>query len=392
MKATPKTKGPLWRERHLSVAPALHCLRSRPPPPRGAPPSPARSEARSFSAPPTHRKEYPCCPIGHLSLTIGAMSIINNEWNQFKVGTPSKRCGCANNDCVQFSEISHVSHVSSSIEILKDEKIKAGLVFDKSRLNDARILVTWFSPNHWADGFRYGTIKFKFALADIIKKKNFYWIESIAYGIPACRILVTEKNHPKLVIYDPEIGDGPWWYDKANDKHYYNNDYCLEFMVEQDISIADSPAIDFVSHHGKWCSLNRRNPAACPELNMPAQQSAALFIASVIAQSLKLRQDIFLNGHDKGNEIPSSIMMGWGGLFIWLIEKNAQIYRGALRHNDQQAPALARAICNIYVTKGINDECLQLMAFYKDKSNFMISLAKHVAHYFGLTSWEPLIN
>ncbi|SRR5712692_828595 len=160
-----------------------------------------------------------------------------SEWITFRVGTPSTRQNWSNPDCTPFHAVYHVSHIIPSLSILQNKKIHAGLVFDESKLNKDRLLVSWVSPNHWSPGSRYGTVQFCFDLRQLIQGKNYYWVESIAYGVRACRILVTPNEHKGLAQYDPTVGDGPWWYDKDKDEHYFNGNYCLELMLEEDLAI-----------------------------------------------------------------------------------------------------------------------------------------------------------
>jgi hypothetical protein len=68
------------------------------------------------------------------------------------------------------------------------------------------------SPNDWNAGFRYGNVRFTFDWAALVANKKAYWVESIAYGVPACRILVTDTDRgAELVAYDPTVRNGPWW-------------------------------------------------------------------------------------------------------------------------------------------------------------------------------------
>jgi hypothetical protein len=68
--------------------------------------------------------------------------------------------------------------------------------------------------------YRYGNVSFSLDWRTLIAGKRFYWVEVMPYPkIPACRILITEKNYdgdPDMTPYDPRTGDGPWWYDEAS--------------------------------------------------------------------------------------------------------------------------------------------------------------------------------
>ena len=143
-------------------------------------------------------------------------------WSKFKVGAPAIKG--FNQDCQKFETVSHTSHVASALSILDRGEIHPYLVFDESKLNDQRILVSWLSPNHWGVGFRYGNIRFDFDFKSLIDDKHFYWVElGRVQDSLLARILVTDKNHDgDLEEYDPTTKKGPWWHDTVSDQHYYN--------------------------------------------------------------------------------------------------------------------------------------------------------------------------
>src|SRR4051794_25924403 len=97
-------------------------------------------------------------------------------WSKFKVGVPATKG--FNSDCQKFGTVSHTSHVDSALSILSRGEIRPYLVFDESLLNDQRILVSWLSPNHWHNGYRYGNIRFDFDFQSLIAGKHFYWVEA----------------------------------------------------------------------------------------------------------------------------------------------------------------------------------------------------------------------
>ncbi|WP_140793842.1 hypothetical protein [Myxococcus xanthus] len=167
---------------------------------------------------------------------------------------------------------------------------------DKSRLNSKRIQVVWLSPNHWNDGFRYGNIRFDFDLTSLLKNKRFYWVESVAYGVPACRILITDQNRDgELTPYDPSKRQGPWWHDQSSDQHYYNGKYCLEFMLEDELPISSCTSVSFVQHHKYQCCIS---PSSCPDRGQGAQDSSARFLAGVAGRLLPTKADLLLPQFD----------------------------------------------------------------------------------------------
>lgn len=210
------------------------------------------------------------------------------EWMKFKVGEPSKTRNGFNPDCVPFSTISHVSHIKQSVSILQENRIKSSLVFDESKLNKKRIQVVWLSPNDWAYGSRYGNVRFSFDPTKIFENKNLFWVESMAYKVAACRILVTEKKYDGLPKYDPSAKDGPWWYDSKRNEHYFNSKYCLEIMLENDLEIDDTVKIDFVNHHDSWCAMNRSSPNSCQDLGLDQFSASGKLLAEILASEIEI--------------------------------------------------------------------------------------------------------
>jgi hypothetical protein len=206
------------------------------------------------------------------------------EWKAFRVGDPAPKG--FNRDCMPLETVAHVAHLEAASRIVKDEKLRAGLIFDKSKLNQDRILVNWLSPNEWSDGYRYGNVRFQYNFKNLIKNMKYYWVEKIAYGVPACRILITSNDYTeRLDSYEPSIGDGPWWYDKIGDSHYWNGNFCLEFMVERDLALEECLETDFVRHHKRFCN---DNPITCKELGKVGQDVGAAFIARVLGERLNV--------------------------------------------------------------------------------------------------------
>lgn len=209
-----------------------------------------------------------------------------DPWEPFAVGKPSTKKNWTNNDCSPFDHVTHVTHARFALDVLRDAVMRPRLVFDESKLNDRRILVNWLSPNHWNTGYRYGTVRFSFKFAGVLKDIQTYWVEVGDYQIKAPRILLTGKTYSAssgLLPYDPSKGNGPWWFDAASNTHYFNNDYCLELLIERELALADCDELDFVNHHADFCSLNRTSPKSCLELGRRSTDAGRLFCASAAA-------------------------------------------------------------------------------------------------------------
>lgn len=216
----------------------------------------------------------------------------NREWKKYAVGPSEKSGGSLNVDCRFFDTISHTSHAGLAMGIIANNEIRPSLIFDKSKLNKDRILVSWLSPNSWSGvGYRYGNVQFVFPFSGLIKGKQFYWVEAIDYKIPACRILITDQDRSNsLDVYDPRERSGPWWHDAATGRHYFNGNHCIEFMFESIIPLDDLTSITFVAHHNKYCSIHPNNPSKCSEFGVGREAGGAKFLANAVISGISIKE------------------------------------------------------------------------------------------------------
>jgi hypothetical protein len=206
------------------------------------------------------------------------------EWTRFKP---------ADGYHIWPDNVSHVTHLASGLSVFSEGRIRAGLVYDESKLNRERIQVVWVSPNDWVGGFLYGSIKFDFDWKKLVSGRRTYWVEAITkYKPPAARILVTEVNRdadPSLQAYDPTVPGGPWWYDASSDQHYWNDAFTLEIMLEQDLLVSESTRISFVPHHRTWCAVDNTN---CPDdFERNHGLIGGRFLAGVLGRRLTIRAE-----------------------------------------------------------------------------------------------------
>lgn len=205
----------------------------------------------------------------------------NHPFDRFKVIEPIN-----SNSFLEFEKVFHISHIENSVNIIKNKKIQNHLVFDKSKLRDKRILVVWLSPNKWP-GYLYGEIRFTLDWKQLISGKKFYWVEYIEeYNPTACRILITNNEYDYLIPYNPEDKNGPWYFDKASKKHYFNSKFTIEFMLEQDIPLYKVEVIDFVNHHHEKCNLGRINN--CPESKFTREDVLRELLCYLIIKQIPL--------------------------------------------------------------------------------------------------------
>ena len=181
------------------------------------------------------------------------------EWENYKVNKKNK--GTNERDCLEFSIVTHTTHISPFFDIINDNTISDRPIYDKCKIGRRGINVVWLSPKIWHGGFRYGNVQFVFNWSDIIKDMNYYWVECITdYDPSAPRILITNIDRSyELDTYDPTIGNGPWWWDKKADKHYVNDRYCLEIMLERSVNLSEVTGLNFVQHSKEMCCIFRKS-------------------------------------------------------------------------------------------------------------------------------------
>ena len=290
--------------------------------------------------------------------------------------------------CKPLENIYHVSHIDTALNIVSAGKIKAGLVYDKSKLNKKRILVCWLSPNDWggASGFRYGHIRFAFDWKKICEEMNSYWVEVIHYTPHAPRILLTDKNYSRrLDTYDPTTGDGPWLYDAENDEHHWNGEICLEIMIERDLSLSEVSEIDFVNHHPHFCCISN----SCQERNFNRYEAGSKFIAGIVGQDLYYRRmPKFYEIEDNEKVVKHFFMNSCS--FLWRSLLDADEFTGNLTSKSDKALSLARAVLNAYANSNY-DKADKLASLYKSSTSLKKSCAKLIAETFKLPGWKELL-
>jgi hypothetical protein len=310
------------------------------------------------------------------------------EWQRFRVGRLPSTARFRNNECQFLDTVSHTSHVGPALQIVENGQLRPALVFDESRLNDRRILVTSLSPNDWHTGFRHGNVKFDFAFKDLIRGKRFYWVEAVAYRVGACRILVTDIDRGgQLEAYDPCERDGPWWYDRIEDRHYYNNKHCLEFMVEAPVDLADLQAFGFVDHHALHCAVHRGHPEKCAERSLPANKGGALFFTRAAVAHASLAGIVPHLSDARGTPIEAVALAFFEFASVFAREID---FSGQLHPRSPGAMALMRAVMSAF-TFGALAEARLLGAMFANPGAFCEVAAVVLAETVGLQDWRRLL-
>lgn len=303
------------------------------------------------------------------------------EWDPYKCSLPAET-GFVSNSCSVLKEVRHIVHVGDARRILEDGRIKSGLIYDESRLNQSRLCVSWVSANTWAYGSIYGNVEFVFDWKTLLEERRIYWVEAMTdYNPTAYRFLLTDRNlkSKHITPYDPESDDGPLR--KKKGKWYWNGEFTSEFMIEDDISLTDCTKLNFIDHHDSICRLNGPQ---CPARKQLVSKTGGQVLACILGNGLDEADHALLNPSDdeKLHFVADGAVGGiWRALgakskyFTGVIMKAASrraILRGALAlyGSDQKA------------------EAKKLVALLKSQDIFEKALEEVVRDHFGFKSYS----
>lgn len=304
-------------------------------------------------------------------------------WESFKVCKKTKGI-FSNNNCQQLERVFHVAHLTNATRIVEDGRIKQGLIYDKSKLNKDRILVCWLSPNIWYWGSRYGNISFEFEFSTLVQDKLYYWVESIErYNPTACRILITDKNYDEILEpYDPNKDKGPWIFDNLEGKHFWNGEYCLEFMFEQDLLLADAIEIDYVKHNDQYCNLGFTE---CWDRLQSEKLINARFISYILSHDVSINAALLTKEKRHGISPLNSLYDALSEITQLLFPQGKRkIHWGTVTSEDPVALSIVKsALHQLFL--GDKNSFRQLCTLFKNPEEFTWTLKGMVSERFGVS-------
>lgn len=207
-------------------------------------------------------------------------------------------------DGVDFTEVFHITHLRDAIRIIEDGRGRSSVVWDESVITNTRTTVSWLSPNEFYQGSIYGNIRFVFNWPQLIANHLLYWVEARTDVNPtAVRLLIVTPlwagdppgpwagpiqmagvQGPVILERFPhEHLGGPVYCDQADGTWYRCNGLTTEFMLADDLPLADVVRIDFVGHHGSIC---KRKGGPCAELGATAVTVGARFMAICLGRNM----------------------------------------------------------------------------------------------------------
>lgn len=309
------------------------------------------------------------------------------EWKPYRIKVPGyTKAELPYPEGLKLDTVFHVVHVPTACRILEDGKLRAGLIFDESRLNKSRIAVTWLSANTWYNGSIYGNVQFSFDWKKQVKQRTFYWVEAMPqYNPPAYRILVTDRDLSKskhVQAYDPTASQGPLREHKG--QWYWNGTRTSEFMIEADISLDLCTDMNFIEHHGEMC---RPYKSECKDRGRPSYIPAGRVIAFLLGHGIHSVDHVLKKPSDWRPKSPlnDTFDRGIDGIVRALGGKKER-FGGAITTPASRTAVMKGALA-LYGA-GQLKASRELIALLKTESTFQSALREVVNGHFGTSTWE----
>jgi len=307
-----------------------------------------------------------------------------SEWTPYRIAFPDSSHPQSQHGNV-LKTVYHVAHIEEARRILEDGRLKAGLVYDESKLKKSRISVTWLSANTWANGSIYGNVRFAFPWPEI-KRQRFYWVEAMTrYSPHAYRILLTNRDlslSKYVREYDPSCNKGPLR--ERRGVWYWNDQYTSEFLVEDDIALEDCTAFDFVEHHGSICRLNGRG---CPGINASRELTGGRILAFLLGNGIHSIDSVLENRRSRrgSRTLTGAADRGVEGIMRALGRKKDG-FGGAIK-SPTSGRAVMRGAMALY-GNGQRKATRKLISLLNSSEVFERALTDLVNAHFGLAGWK----
>jgi hypothetical protein len=297
------------------------------------------------------------------------------EWYRYRIRIPqpSQR---HHRDGAVLTDVHHVAHIPEARRILEDKRIRAGLVYDESRLKRSRTCVAWASANTWPTlGSIYGNVQFTFDWSDILRDRQIYWVEHmLGYRPSAYRLLLTDRDlapgvSRNVIPYDPAVDKGPLR--KRDGVWYWNGDYTSELMVEDDLPLRLCRSVSFIKHRRDICRLHG---SSCADRTASAFETGGRFMAFLLGNGLHGLDRAFRRPASMRSRLPlvDSVGVGIEGIMdalrggrdrfdggIRRAASSRAVLRGALAHYGADQVDQARALVSQLASAEVFDRALE---------------------------------
>ncbi|WP_439516518.1 hypothetical protein [Sediminibacterium sp.] len=305
------------------------------------------------------------------------MPPLRKPWTKYRITDDNRE---------RTDEVSHAAHILPALRIIRDRKLKTGLVTESVVLKEERILATWFSPNSWFNGSRYGHVCFYYQIENLLKRKHMYWVEDMPYLTTACRLLVTANNYDGLLKrYDPATDDGPFTFE--DDKYFWNNKVSLQLMFDSAVSTKRCSKIVLTKHHSRFCCLE--NTCTEKEKGMAKFKVAQLLLSYVMANDFEFDPNLFsfeAKGMGKTKIKPQAVLEE--GVNHILAIGSRVIYQNILAEEDEDTIDLITKAAMIHLANSDTASFKKVISIFDSYKTFENSFLYLVFQRFGLSSIE----
>lgn len=306
------------------------------------------------------------------------------EWTSYRIRIP-EATRRHSRDGVILETVHHVVHVPTARRILEDNRLRAGLIYDESRLNRSRMCVTWVSANTWGPGSIYGNIQFSFAWSDLIRDRRVYWVEAMPdYSPRAYRLLLTDRDlsaSRHVTPYDPASDEGPLR--ERDGVWYWNDTYTSEFMIDADLPLRRCTGFAFINHRPDRCRLNG---SSCTDRTAPPYRTGGRVLAFLLGNDLHGVDRVLKTpvAPRRGRPLSDAVDVGIDGIMRALGNNKSRFAGGIWRPTSRQA--VLRGALALYGADR-KAEGRKLISLLKSQEVFEKALTEIVNDHFGINNW-----
>jgi hypothetical protein len=310
------------------------------------------------------------------------------EWFRYRIRIPRQSLR-SDRDGVLLTEVHHVGHVPEARRILEDKRVRAGLVYDESRLNRSRTCVTWGSANTWGQGSIYGNVQFTFDWSDILRDRRIFWVEAMpGYNPPAYRLLLTDRDldpgiSRKIVPYDPAADDGPLR--EREGVWYVNENYTSEFMIEDDLPLRRCKRVSFIRHRRDICRLHG---PSCADRTASASETGGRFLAYMFGNGLHGLDHAFRRHASMRSRLPltDAVDVGIDGIHD-VLRDDPSLFVGGIRRLRNSRAVVLGALALYGADR--EEEARRSISLLASADVFDDALVAIVNDHFGVSGWTP---
>jgi hypothetical protein len=202
-------------------------------------------------------------------------------------------------DGEDFSYLSHITHIDSACDIIRDWQIKPFLTKDNDCvLKQMGIPVVWLSPDlFYEQGSNFGNVEFRIPVDRMFQGKRFYQLSNDEYkgaGKDFRCFLITNRAYPSpLCLYDPGTSEYPWngpsltQSGRSYSSYGKGNNERVTFLMDESICIDYVSDLRTVDHRPDWCLRTKESGSRfCHDIGRSSAKAKVSFFCSVVSQQV----------------------------------------------------------------------------------------------------------